>query len=87
MASTNPDATTESRLVRSWNARRNATHGFGGNAEILADHSGRLPTDVALVPMVYLLDLLTNPTARAAEADREYPQLAPRLRSVRGPRL
>ena len=43
-----------------WNARRNTTHGFGGNAEILADHSGRLPADVVLVPMVYLLDLLTD---------------------------
>lgn len=59
-ASSNPNATTESRLERLWTARRNATHGFGGNAEILADHSGRLPADVALVPMVYLLDLLTD---------------------------
>jgi hypothetical protein len=60
VSSPNPDATTESRLLRLWNARRNTTHGFGGNAEILADHSGRLPADVVLVPMVYLLDLLTD---------------------------
>jgi hypothetical protein len=60
VSSPNPDATTESRLLRLWNARRNATHGFGGNAEILADHSGLLPADVVLVPMVYLLDLLTD---------------------------
>ncbi|WP_078327579.1 hypothetical protein [Mycobacteroides salmoniphilum] len=58
--SPNPDATPDSRLLRLWNARRNTTHGFGGNAEILADHSGRLPADIILVPTVYLLDLLTD---------------------------
>ncbi|WP_162625415.1 hypothetical protein [Mycolicibacterium llatzerense] len=54
------DATTESRLTALWNARRNATHGFNSNAEILAEHSGRLPSDIVLVPMVYLLDILTD---------------------------
>lgn len=56
----NPDATTESRLQQLWNARRNTTHGFNNNAEILAEHSGRLPADIVLVPMVYLLDILTD---------------------------
>lgn len=78
VSSPNPDATTEPRLLRLWNARRNTTHGFGGNADILADHSGRLPADVVLVPIVYLLDLLTDRQrllerirrARAASEDR-----------------
>jgi hypothetical protein len=76
--SPNPDATNDSRLLRLWNARRNPTHGFGGDAEILADHSGLLPADVVLVPMVYLLDLLTDREG-ATQADREYLPLAPRL--------
>ena len=58
--SPNPKAATESRLLRLWNARRNTAHGFGGNAETLADHRGRLPADVVLLPMVYLLNLLSN---------------------------
>jgi hypothetical protein len=58
--SKDPDATTESRLKHLWNARRNSTHGFNANAEILAEHSGRLPADIVLVPMVYLLDLLID---------------------------
>lgn len=58
--SSNPDATTESRLRKLWNARRNTTHGFDANAEILAEHSGRLPADIVLVPMVYLLDIVTD---------------------------
>lgn len=58
--SPNPDATTESRLIQLWNARRNTTHGFNKNAEILAEHTGRLPADIVLVPMVYLLDILTD---------------------------
>ena len=58
--SPNPDATTESRLRNLWNARRNTTHGFNANAEILAEHSGRLPADIVLVPMVYLIDILTD---------------------------
>ena len=58
--SPNPDATTESRLMHLWNARRNTTHGFNNNAEILAEHTGRLPADIVLVPVVYLLDILTN---------------------------
>jgi len=58
--SPNPDATTESRLRKLWNARRNTTHGFDANAEILAEHSGRLPADIVLVPMVYLLDIVTD---------------------------
>jgi hypothetical protein len=33
---------------------------FNNNAEILAEHSGRLPADIVLVPMVYLLDILTD---------------------------
>jgi hypothetical protein len=43
-----------------WNARRNTTHGFNQNAEILAEHTGRLPADIVLVPMAYLLDVLTD---------------------------
>lgn len=58
--SPNPDATTESRLTKLWNARRNTTHGFNANAEVLAEHSGRLPADIVLVPMVYLLDIVTD---------------------------
>ena len=58
--SPNPDATPESRLRDLWNARRNTTHGFNANAEILAEHSGRLPADIVLVPMVYLLDIVTD---------------------------
>ncbi len=58
--SPNPDATTESRLLQLWNARRNTTHGFNNNAEILAEHSGRLPADIVMAPMVYLLDILTD---------------------------
>jgi hypothetical protein len=58
--SPNPVATTESRLSKLWNARRNTTHGFNANAEILAEHSGRLPADIVLVPMVYLLDIVTD---------------------------
>lgn len=60
MPSPDPDATEESRLIQLWNARRNATHGFNKNADILAEHSGRLPADIVLVPMVYLLDMLTD---------------------------
>jgi hypothetical protein len=58
--SQNRDDTTESRLRKLWNARRNTTHGFDANAEILAGHSGRLPADIVLVPMVYLLDIVTD---------------------------
>ncbi|WP_067891760.1 hypothetical protein [Nocardia vaccinii] len=61
ITSPNPDTTTESRLQQLWNARRNTTHGFGGKgSEILAEHTGRLPADIVLVPMVYLLDILTD---------------------------
>ncbi len=60
VASPDPDATPESRTLRLWNARRNTTHGFNKNAEILAEHTGRLPADIVLVPMVYLLDILTD---------------------------
>ncbi|MGU3502505.1 hypothetical protein [Mycobacterium sp. C31M] len=58
--SPNPDATIESRLIHLWNARRNTTHGFNENAEILAEHTGRLPADIVMIPMVYLLDILTD---------------------------
>ena len=58
--SPDPDATTRSRLVHLWNARRNTTHGFNDNAAILAEHTGRLPADVVLTPIVYLLDILTD---------------------------
>ena len=58
--SPNPDATTDSRLRDFWTARRNTTHGFHNNADILAEHHGKLPADIVLVPMVYLLDLLTD---------------------------
>lgn len=60
IASPNPDATVESRLQQLWTARRNTTHGFNNNAEILAEHTGRLPSDIVLVPTVYLLDILTD---------------------------
>jgi hypothetical protein len=60
ISSPNPDATTESRLQQLWNAHRNTTHGFNKDAEILTEHSGRLPADIVLVPMVYLLDILTD---------------------------
>ncbi|MFI6310155.1 hypothetical protein ACIBEK_08560 [Nocardia fusca] len=60
IASPNPDATVESRLQQLWTARRNTTHGFSNNAEILAEHSARMPSDIVLVPMVYLLDILTD---------------------------
>lgn len=56
----NPDSTETSRLENLWNARRNTTHGFNRNAEILAEHTGALPADIVLVPMVYLLDILTD---------------------------
>jgi hypothetical protein len=68
--SPNPDATTESRLRNLWNARRNTTHGFNDNAEILAEHSGRLPSDIVLVPMVYLLDIVTDRTRLLAHIKR-----------------
>jgi hypothetical protein len=58
--SPNPDATTESRLRQLWNALRNTTHGYHNSPEILAEHSCRLPADIVLVPMVYLLDILTD---------------------------
>ncbi|OBC01141.1 hypothetical protein A5788_10785 [Gordonia sp. 852002-50816_SCH5313054-c] len=58
--SPNPDATPESRIIHLWNGRRNTTHGFNNNAEILAEHTGRLPPDIVLVPFVYLLDILTD---------------------------
>lgn len=61
IASAKADATTESRLLQLWNTRRNTTHGFDvKGSEILAEHSGRLPADIVLVPMVYLLDILTD---------------------------
>ncbi|MGW0323961.1 hypothetical protein [Nocardia sp. NPDC003183] len=60
IGSRNRDATTESRLSDLWNARRNTTHGFTKDAEILAEHSGKLPADIVFVPMVYLLDILTD---------------------------
>jgi hypothetical protein len=58
--SPNPDATRESRLTHLWNALRNTTHGFNKTPEILAEHSCRLPADIVLVPMVYLLDIVTD---------------------------
>jgi len=58
--SPNPDATTQSRLKELWNARRNTTHGFEANGEILAEHSGRLPSDIVFAPYVYLLDIVTD---------------------------
>lgn len=58
--SRDPDSTETSRLQQLWNARRNTTHGFNNNAQILAEHSGQLPADIVLIPMVYLLDILTD---------------------------
>ncbi|OZC42696.1 hypothetical protein CH289_27290 [Rhodococcus sp. RS1C4] len=58
--SRDPDSTETSRLLQLWNARRNTTHGFNNNAQVLAEHSGHLPSDIVLVPMVYLLDILTD---------------------------
>jgi hypothetical protein len=58
--SPNAAATTESRLRDLWNALRNTTHGFNKSPEILAEHTCRLPADIALVPMVYLLDIVTD---------------------------
>jgi hypothetical protein len=48
---------------------RNATHGFGGRFgdsgrrvdTLLAAHTGELPDDLALLPYLYLLDLLADP--------------------------
>lgn len=54
---------------------RNATHGFGGlekpNSErsfeinecLLAQHTGEIPGDIALLPFLYLLVMLTHPGA------------------------
>lgn len=62
IASPDPGATVESRLRSFWNARRNTVHGYNtnANAEILAEHTGRLPADIVLTPMIYLLDILTD---------------------------
>jgi hypothetical protein len=52
---------------------RNATHGFGSGgkrgspekqrteASVLAHHNGNLPSDLVLLPYLYLLDTLCNP--------------------------
>lgn len=68
--SPNPDATTNSRLLDLWNALRNNTHGFNNNADILAEHSCRLPADIVLVPMVYLLHILTDRQRLLERIDR-----------------
>ncbi len=60
LPSPNPETTADSRLADFWNARRNTTHGFRNNTGILTQHNGKLPADIVLVPMVYLLDLLTD---------------------------
>lgn len=52
------------QLVR---ARRNATHGFVGkphsdpNIHILTQHNGKLPSEFAMLPYLYLLDILCRP--------------------------
>ncbi|WP_139191135.1 hypothetical protein [Rhodococcus tukisamuensis] len=55
-------------------ARRNATHGFGGSAtgdrehrgsRVLAHHDGSLPIEVAYLPYLYLLGVLTDPANMA----------------------
>lgn len=50
---------------------RNATHGYGGkagsqrksevDAALLAHHDGQIPSDIVLLPYLYLLDILCNP--------------------------
>lgn len=51
-------------LVR---ARRNATHGFVGtpqskpNIHTLTQHNGKLPSEFAMLPYLYLLDILCRP--------------------------
>lgn len=50
---------------------RNATHGYGGksgevrkseiDASLLAQYDGQMPSDIVLLPFLYLLDILCNP--------------------------
>ncbi|WP_143536524.1 hypothetical protein [Rhodococcus sp. 05-2254-6] len=58
--SPDPNSTETTRLQHLWNARRNTTHGFNLDASVLAEHNGALPADIVLVPMIYLLDILTD---------------------------
>jgi hypothetical protein len=54
-----------------WLIFRNATHGYGGksgerrkgeiDASLLAHYDGQMPSDIALLPYLYLLDTLSNP--------------------------
>lgn len=57
-----PDSATtrDARLKSLWTARRNATHNYRENINILSEHNGRAPADIALVPLVYLVDILAN---------------------------
>ncbi|MGU3438489.1 hypothetical protein ACNHUS_36450, partial [Actinomycetes bacterium M1A6_2h] len=68
--SPDPNSSETSRLQQLWNARRNTTHGFDVNAQILAQHHGSLPADIVFVPIIYLLDILTNREALSGRIKR-----------------
>ena len=58
-------------------ARRNAVHGFGGNLsrakgahELLSQHRGDLPSDIAYLPYLYLLQIMCSPEALRMRIER-----------------
>jgi hypothetical protein len=63
----------EDAAARLMVVHRNATHGYGGlddpknlenvqiNERLLAQHTGEIPGDIALLPYLYLLLVLSRP--------------------------
>lgn len=56
----NTETSESKRIANLMTARRNATHGFHSNIDVLIEHSGHLPADVALIPYTYLLTFITQ---------------------------
>lgn len=60
---------------------RNATHGFGHrkgakknselDASLLVHHDGRIPSDIVMLPYLYLLDVMCNPKLIKANISRK----------------
>ncbi|WP_280454180.1 hypothetical protein [Nocardia brasiliensis] len=64
--------TLESAAAKLWHIHRNATHGYGGKTganrgkadteeRLLIQHDGRIPDELALLPYLYLLVVLSDP--------------------------
>jgi hypothetical protein len=73
---THQQMSPEDAVARLMKIYRNATHGFGGggrrgspesrrtDASVLTHHNGNLPSDLVLLPCLYLLDMLIDPELR-----------------------